>query len=242
MCGRYVSSTPPDQIASYFGADAVGETVVVEPDRYTNYNVAPSTEVFVVVERDGHRVLDRFHWGLLPIWAKEVKVGNRMINARAESVREKNAFKHAFRKRRCLIPADGFYEWTALEGQKRKQPWYIHRTDGDPLAFAGLWELWRGPDRSGEIVVASCSIITGEPNEKMATIHNRMPVILPPDNWARWLDPEMQDMDAMAELLVPAPSELISIHAVSTEVNNVRNKGAELIDPVESPPGAGPDA
>ena len=227
MCGRFVSSSPPDEIAKYFGVEEVSERVL-EP----NYNVAPTLDIYTVLETGGVRRLEPIHWGLVPIWAKDMKVGNRMINARAESLAEKNAYKRAYRKRRCIIPADGFYEWRKVPGQKKKQPYFIQRTDGEPFAFAGLWEVWRGPDREGD-PIASCTIITGEPNEKMSEIHDRMPVMLPPSAWDTWLDPEVDDLDLLGKFLVPAPSKLITIHPVSTEVNNVRNQGPQLMDEVD---------
>jgi putative SOS response-associated peptidase YedK len=238
MCGRFVSSSPPDELAKYFDVEQVAETAL-DP----SYNVAPSNDIYVVVETGGIRRLETFHWGLIPFWAKDEKTGNKMINARAETIAEKNAYKHAFKKRRCIIPADGFYEWKKVPGQKNKQPYYIQRTDGEPLAFAGLWEVWRPKkdegdtteettDESGEIV-RSCTIITGQPNEKMAEIHDRMPVMLPPSAWAEWLDPQNDDLETLGKLLVPAPASLITMHPVSTAVNNARSKGAELADPID---------
>ena len=224
MCGRFVSSTAPDEIAKYFGVDTVSEQLLAP-----NYNTAPSAPVYAVRQRDQERRLDVLHWGLVPIWAKDLRVGNRMINARAETLAEKNAFKRAYAKRRCIIPVDGFYEWEKIAGQKTKQPWYIYRPDGDPFAFAGLWEIWRGPDRDGSDEVHSCTIITGEPNDSMAEIHHRMPVMLPPDAWDTWLDPEINEFEALAPFLTPAPSALIANHMVSTEVNNARHRGAQLI-------------
>ncbi|MGI9600535.1 MAG: SOS response-associated peptidase [Acidimicrobiales bacterium] len=233
MCGRFVSSSTPDEIARYFGVDAIGEKVL-EP----NYNTAPSSTIYTVRERDEQRVLDAVHWGLVPFWAKDLKIGNRMINARSETLAEKNAFKRPFAKRRCIIPGDGFYEWEKVPGQKNKQPWYITRRDGDPFAFAGLWERWREPTDDGEPdpdvePLISATIITGSPNESMAEIHHRMPVMLPPDRWDAWLDPEMNDLAELASWFVPAPSELIQKHRVSTEVNNARNRGPHLIEPYE---------
>jgi putative SOS response-associated peptidase YedK len=227
MCGRFVSSSTPDEIAKYFGVDEVAEAVL-EP----SYNVAPTNDVYTVLEDGGVRRLEAMHWGLVPIWADDPKIGNRMINARAETLADKNAYKHAYRKKRCIIPADGFYEWEKVTGQKAKQPWYIQAADGRPLAFAGLWEVWRGPDRKGDEVLHSCTIITGAPNEKMAEIHDRMPVILPPERWDTWLDRDQHDTDALDKLLVPAPPQAITLHRVSTEVNNVRNKGHHLIGEV----------
>ena len=147
MCGRYVSATPPDQIASYFGAEA--PEALLAP----SYNVAPTSDVYAVLSDGSTRHVDAFHWGLVPLWAKDAKIGSRMINARAETLAEKNAYKSAFKRRRCLIPADGFYEWqkNAADPKKgKKQPFFIHRPDGEPFAFAGLWEVWRGPDKDQE--------------------------------------------------------------------------------------------
>ena len=227
MCGRYVSTTPPNQLANYFGATLTAEQLV-EPE----YNVAPTRDVWTVFDDGETRRLDLARWGLVPFWAKDLSIGNRMINARAETVAEKNAFKKAFRRQRCIIPADGFYEWTKPEGQKTKQPWFIHRPDGEPFAFGGLWETWRGPDRSDE-PIRTCTILTGAANEKMAAIHDRMPIMLPPDAWSTWLDPQVDDTDLLGRFLVPAPPELIAFHPVSTEVNNARNHGAHLTDPIQ---------
>ena len=225
MCGRYVAAAPPSEIAKYFAAAAPTETVL-EP----SYNVAPTNEVYAVVERGDERRLEPLRWGLVPLWAKDLAIGSKMINARAEGIAKKNAYRHAFRKQRCIIPADGFYEWKVVEGQKRKQPMFIHRVDGEPLAFAGLWETWRGPERNDEPLY-TCTIITTSANETMAPVHNRMPVILPPDRWEEWLDPDMQDIDELEKFLLPAPSSLLTLYPVSTGVNHVRNKGPELIIP-----------
>lgn len=238
MCGRYVSATPPDQLAQYFGA----ESMVEPPDdgddtQAANYNVAPTQGVYTVYESGGTRLLDRFHWGLVPFWAKDPKIGSKMINARAETIHEKNSYKRPFARKRCIIPADGFYEWKKVEGQKRKQPMYMTTIDESPFAFAGLWEVWKDKnnlDDDGEpLELYSCTIITGEPNEKVADVHDRMPVMLPPDTWDGWLDRDNDDIDALRALLVPAPAALIRLHPVSTDVNNVRNNGSSLIEQAE---------
>lgn len=229
MCGRFVSSSPPDELAAYFGAEAVAETVV-EP----NYNVAPTQDVWAVVEADGRRYLDAFFWGLVPSWAKDVKIGSKMINARAETLAEKSAFKKPFATRRCLVPADGFYEWKKLGSGKKpkKQPVFISRRDGEPLALAGIWSLWRGPDKEQE-PLRSLTIVTTSPNELMAAIHDRMPVILPEERWAPWLDRTNDDLDSLAAMLVPLPDGLLTATPVATLVNNVGNNGPELLAPVE---------
>lgn len=237
MCGRFVSSSPPDEVAKYFDAEPSPEAAL-EP----NYNVAPTTDVYVVRTDGTTRRLGAHHWGLVPFWAKSPSIGNKMINARAKGLADKNAFKNAFRKRRCLVPADGFYEWHKLAGQNSKQPYFIHRPDQEPLAFAGLWEEWRGPDRDGSQRLRSTTIITTEANDTMATIHDRMPVILPLSAWDEWLDPDNADLDTLGRLLVPAPPEIVSLRPVSTEVGNVRNHGAHLIERAEGDALVDPDA
>jgi putative SOS response-associated peptidase YedK len=232
MCGRFVSATPPDQVAAYFGAEA--PEALLEP----SYNVAPTNDVYAVLSDGTTRHVDAFHWGLVPRWAKDPKIGSKMINARAETLASKNAYKSAFRKRRCIIPADGFYEWQKREGQKAKQPFFISRPDGEPYALAGLWEVWKGTDGDQE-PLRSCTIITTSPNEVMATIHDRMPVILPPEAWDTWLDREVQDVELLAKLLVPAPPALITLRPISTKVNNVRNDGPDLMDEAEPLPAEG---
>jgi putative SOS response-associated peptidase YedK len=230
MCGRFVSASPPDEIARYFDA-AAPEQVLPE-----SYNVAPTNDVYAVYETGGVRRVDSFHWGFVPHWAKDPSVGSRMINARAETIATKNAFKPSLRKRRCIVPADGFYEWKKIPGQKTKQPMFIHRGDDEPLAFAGLWTIWR--DAEGD-ELHSCTIITTSANEDVADVHDRMPVILGPDDWGTWLDEGNDDIDTLGKLLVPAPPRLIRMHPVSTEVNNVRNKGGHLIEQVDPGPVAG---
>jgi putative SOS response-associated peptidase YedK len=237
MCGRFVSASPSDEIAKYFSAEPAKEERL-EP----SFNVPPTTDVYAVMERAGVRLLDIVHWGLVPMWAKSLAVGNKMFNARAETLATKSAYRNAFKKRRCIIPADGFYEWKKVPGQKTKQPYFIRRADGERFAFAGLWELWRGPDKSDEEVLRSCTIITGRPNEKVAEIHDRMPVMLPPSVWDPWLDAEYNDTEALSKLLVPAPADLIELFPVSTLVNNARLKGPELAEPVASEAAGRPPA
>jgi putative SOS response-associated peptidase YedK len=258
MCGRFVSSNTPDRIASYFGAsfdtEPLGE----------NYNVAPTNDIYAVVQpevqpdvQSGDPIGDAasvqpairaFHWGLVPSWAKNTKIGSKMINARAETLSEKPVFKKLLVSRRVIIPMDGFYEWQVVAGQKTKQPMFIHRRDGEPLAVAGLWSRWRDPttepDPSGtpgteQRWLHSCTIITTAANATMAPIHDRMPVLLPATRWNEWLDPSNHDIESLVRLLVPAPDELLIMHPVSTTVNNVRNNGPELLDPVEHLASAG---
>ena len=243
MCGRFVSASPPDEIAAYFDAEA--PEALLEP----SYNVAPTKDVYAVLADGGVRHVDAFHWGLIPLWAKDAKIGARMINARADTLAQKSAFKSAFRKRRCLIPADGFYEWqkrgTEAGGPGKakapKQPFFISRPDGEPYAFAGLWEVWRGPNRDQE-PLRSCTIITTDPNDVMAEIHDRMPVILPESAWDTWLDRDIDDLDLLGKLLVPADPALTVARRISTEVNNVRNDGPQLLDEVEPADGPATDS
>jgi putative SOS response-associated peptidase YedK len=242
MCGRFVSASSPALIADRFAVDEVDESVGAEPA--PDYNVAPRRSIMVVRQREDERVLSRLRWGLVPSWAKEPKIGDRQINARAETVASKPAYRHAFANKRCLIPADGFYEWKAgeaVEGAKpRKQPYFIHRRDGEPFAFAGLWEAWKVPD-DDEYGIATpdgwlrtCVIVTTTPNAVLAPIHNRMPVILPESAWEQWLDPDEHDVEALTRLLVPAPPELFEAFPVSTRVNNTRNNGTDLARAIET--------
>ena len=225
MCGRFVSASPPDQIAAYFAA-TMSESLLAP-----SYNVAPTNDIYAVIETpDGERRLESFHWGLVPMWAKEMKTGLKMINARAETIATSGAFKRPFKQRRCIIPADGFYEWQKRPGQKRKQPYFIHRLDGEPLAFAGLWELWRdkeaGPDAPW---LHSCTIITTTANETMAPVHDRMPVILSPDTATSWLqDPAFDPRTAAGAGLVAT--------IVSTRVNAAAYDGPECLEPPTTPP------
>jgi putative SOS response-associated peptidase YedK len=236
MCGRFVSSSSPERIAAYFGAEAAVESLGV------NFNVAPTNDVYgVVADADGERELQAFHWGLIPVWAKERKVGQRMINARSETLAQKPAFKGVFKKHRCIIPMDGFYEWApgtddgplTKAGKPIKRPHFIHRVDNEPLAVAGLWSAWRDKEEGPEAPwLHSAAVVTTSANATMEAIHNRMPVILPKAMWDLWLDPANQNIDMLQALLVPAPDDVLTMHEVSIDVNNVRNKGEHLIDPI----------
>jgi putative SOS response-associated peptidase YedK len=228
MCGRFTSRTPASDLAEWFGAEEV-----VASDLGERFNVAPTDEVYAVAEAGDVRRLGTFRWGLIPFWSKDAKGGAKMINARAEGLLDKPAFKRAFERKRCIVPADGFYEWERLGGSKQKQPWYIARADGKPMAFAGLWDSWRPTKDSDEGKIRSCTIITGEPNDKVARLHDRMPVMLPPEVWDAWLDPDFDDLGALHAMLVPAPAELLELVPVSTAVNTVTNDGPELVEPVE---------
>jgi putative SOS response-associated peptidase YedK len=229
VCGRYVSATPPDVLAAYFDATVAEGVASPEP----SYNVAPTNGVWAVVEHAEGRHLEVFRWGLVPSWAAEVKIGAKMINARAETLLTKPAFRSLVPRRRCLVPADGFYEWQAVAGQRAKQPMYIHRIDGSPLAFAGLWSTWRDPATAPEGPwLHTLTIVTTAANATMAPVHDRMPAILEPADWARWLTPGPLAPATVADLLVPAAEGVLTMHPVSTDVNRVTRKDAHLIDAV----------
>jgi putative SOS response-associated peptidase YedK len=229
MCGRYVTVSSPDILVERF---QVTQNRIEATER--DYNVTPRAEVPVVAMSRGERTLDRLRWGLVPSWAKDLSIGDRQINARAESVVTKAAYKRAFVKRRAIIPADGFYEWQKFEGKKQKQPWFIRRRDGEPLAFAGLWEIWHDAELGDDAPrVRSCAIITAGANGVVRPIHDRMPVVLPESEWDRWLDREFQDVDALRELLVPAPDDEFEAWPITTMVNKADNNGPELLVPVE---------
>lgn len=225
MCGRFVQSHD----ASFY-ADAFQVETIRTEGIPVSFNVAPTDEVYAVAEHDGERQLGAFRWGLIPFWAKDRRVGARNINARAESVAEKPAFRDSFVRRRCLIPADGFYEWQVLP--KGKLPHYIYRSDRSPLALAGLWATWRDPE-TGEWV-RSCTIITGPPNSKVAELHDRMPVILAEEAWRDWLDPANQDPGLLQSLLTVYPDQRMDLHPVATLVNKVANNLPECIEPLET--------
>jgi len=222
VCGRFTLTTNLGAIAKRFGVSRFLEEVGHAP----RYNVAP-TQTVIVVSDDGTRHLAEMRWGLIPSWAKDPAIGNRMINARAETVATKPAFRFALLKRRCVIPADGFYEWRPLG--RRKQPVYIALKSREPFAFAGLWESWMSPE--GE-EVKSCTIITTEANELLKPIHDRMPVILTREAEAVWLDPTIEDPERVLCLLKPYPPDEIEVYPVSTKVNSPANDRPECIKPL----------
>lgn len=224
MCGRYVLKAALPDIARMLGMD-------VDLDLEASYNIAPTRAVPACrMEVAGEKQLLLMHWGLIPHWAKRPDTSYRMINARAETVAEKPAFRNAFRHRRCLIPADGYYEWKALV--HGKQPYYFSMKDGRPFCFAGLWERWQPEDGEAR---ESCTIITTGANALGAEIHHRMPVILPADDYDRWLDPRIQQADEMLALLQPYPPQAMRVYPVSTLVNNARVDEARCITPLVDP-------
>ncbi|MGH9125750.1 MAG: SOS response-associated peptidase [Acidimicrobiales bacterium] len=271
MCGRYTSTSATADLARIFEVENDDIRTEQLPLRY---NVAPTQDVYAVAVRrpkeEGEtprRLLGAYRWGLIPYWAKDPSVGNRMINARAEGIEDKSAYKRPLLRHRCIIPADAFYEWQVLSptvddtGKGRggggrgerggraangrrtnggraanKLPYVIRHRDGSPLAFAGLWEFWRPPDDPDADPIRSCVIITTEANELVAPIHDRMPVVLPPSAWERWLDPANQDLAAIKAMLVPSPATDLEAYPVSNRVNDVANEGPELLEALPPPP------
>lgn len=221
MCGRFALTVDPANLQDAFPEFTFPGQLA------PRFNIAP-TQPVLVIPNDGTGRADFFVWGLIPSWAKDPSIGARMINARAETLAEKPSFRSAYRYRRCLILADGLFEWQAQVGSKAKVPHYIRLKSGRPFAFAGLWEDWHAPDGSQ---VKSATIITTQPNELIARLHNRMPVILPPDTYARWLEPAPRQPADLQGLLAPYPAEAMSAYPVSTLVNSPANDRPECIAP-----------
>ena len=219
MCGRYTLTTPVERLAEQFGFD--GASVELQP----NYNVAPTQGVAAVLEDGGQRRLEVLRWGLIPAWADDPQIGSRMINARSETAPGKPSFRRAFRERRCLIPADGFYEWKRTNSTK--QPFYIHMREGRPFAFAGLWECW---SKGGEGEVRTCTILTTKANALVGEVHDRMPVILAPDTYDVWLDPA-SERDELTGLLAPYPEDEMEAYPVSRFVNSPSNNDPRCVEP-----------
>lgn len=230
MCGRYTLSTNAQVLADLFRLE---EAPALPP----RFNIAPTQEVAIVraEAEPGPWRLSLAHWGLIPSWAKDRGIGARMINARADTAAEKPAFRAAFKARRCLIPADGFFEWQATGG--RKQPQYIRLRDSGPFAFAGLWERWEPAE---EDAVESCTILTTDPNEVLRPIHNRMPVILPAAAWPLWLDPAVRERDQLQPLLVPYPADAMIAYPVGLGVNSPRHDDPTCIEPLPGIPAPPP--
>ena len=222
MCGRFTQTASPEAIAKQFHLDG-------PPLFKPRYNIAPSQHVAAIrITPDAaKRECVLLRWGLIPSWAKDPKIGNQCINAKAETVAEKPSFRSAFKKRRCLVIADGFYEWQ-LRG-KQKQPMWIGLKSKGPFTFAGLWEHWKPTEG---VPLETCTIITTEPNELMQAIHNRMPVILSPASYGQWLDPTVRQVESLKALLRPYSSEELMAYPVSTLVNNPRHDAAQCLEPV----------
>jgi putative SOS response-associated peptidase YedK len=241
VCGRYASTRKPDDLIEAFEV----EEVRTEPLK-VSYNVAPTTTQYAVLERlhedEVQRQLRALRWGLVPSWAKDLGIGNKMINARAETLLSKGVFSKPLSRRRCLVPADGYYEWYAEPGRKTKQPFFIRRRDGAPVAMAGLYEIWRDPNGPEDERLWSFTVITTDSNAAVRHIHDRMPAMLPPELWDQWLDPAVTDAESMARLLAPAPEGDLEAYPVSKAVSNVRNDVPELLDPLPPDGDPPPDA
>jgi putative SOS response-associated peptidase YedK len=225
MCGRFVQTQSAETYAEYFSVDVVRSDPLP-----ASWNVAPTDRVYAIAEHHDERLLGSFEWGLVPWWAKDRRIAAKHINARVETIAEKPAFRDSFREKRCIVPADGFYEWERKD--TGKLPHYIYRTTGEPLALAGLWAAWKDPET--EERHRTCTIITGEPDATVAPLHNRMPVILPEAVWGAWLDPTIEDPSTVRTLLGSIESPDLSEHAVSTLVNKVANNLPDLVKPLET--------
>jgi putative SOS response-associated peptidase YedK len=252
VCGRYASSRKPEDLVEEFDVDRVDVPEALAPD----YNVAPTDQVYAVLDRiprtapdaPPERRLATLNWGLVPSWAKDRSIGSRLINARSETLAEKPAFRRAFAKRRCLLPADGYYEWYATQqrgarGKPIKQPFFITPKDGGVLALAGLYEIWRDPavaeDQPGAFVWTA-TVITTSAEDELGHIHDRMPMLVERSGYDAWLDATMTSTERLLDVLVPAAPGRLQAYPVSTAVNSVRNNGPELLEPLalEAEPGA----
>jgi putative SOS response-associated peptidase YedK len=224
MCGRFALNSTPRRIAAHFRLHTD------QFELFPRYNIAPTQPVMIVRENTYTKEREMTHvvWGLIPSWAKDVAIGQRMINARSESAATKQGYRGAMKYRRCLVPADGFYEWKKAEKKGPKQPYFIHKRDGELLGLAGLWEHWQGP---GGEEVESCTILTTEPNEAMSALHDRMPVILSPDDYDRWLSTKIEEPEDVRDLMKPCPAEWLALRAVGTFVNSARNEGEQCLAP-----------
>ncbi len=250
MCGRYASSRQPEDLVEEFEIEQPPGLGLprLDPD----YNVAPTKDVYAVVQRPpsgeseepAERQLRAMTWGLVPFWAKDPSIGNRMINARMETVAEKPAFRRAFERRRAILPADGFFEWYLTErvnakGTPVKQPYYIHPSDGGVLAMAGLYEIWRDPTRADDDPGRfrwTTTVLTTTAEDSLGKIHDRMPLMLTPEKYAAWLDPTLNDKATLLGLLEPALPGRLEARPVSTLVSNVKNNGPELVEPIPLEP------
>ncbi len=229
MCGRVALFTPPARLARFLDAALAAG---LDPEGRPSWNVGPQRTLFGANEHDGARVLDRYRWGLVPSWAKDPSIGNRLFNARGETVAEKPSFRSAFAKRPCVIPVDGFYEWDHRPGRHR-QPHYFTRADGAPMLFAGLYERWWDRENEAAEPVATCTIITTTPNADLDEIHDRMPVVLERVDVETWLDIADHGPDERLALLRPAPAGTLTHYGVGAAVGSVKNDGPELIAPAE---------
>ena len=224
MCGRFVGFRSLHELKKTFPIDKATCEVT------ENYNVAPSQEVLAIIKYENENWLEKLHWGLVPFWAKDISIGNKLINARAETIASKPSFRNAFKKRRCIIPADGFYEWKGPKGQK--QPIFITLPESKPFAFAGLWETWHKKD-DPDTMYKSCTIITTEASDSVREIHHRMPAILTPEMYESWLDPLNQNINGLKNILQTGIVTKLKSHAVSKNVNSVKNNEPSNIIPLQ---------
>jgi putative SOS response-associated peptidase YedK len=230
MCGRFSQQRPASELAEIFAAEPLADELG------PRYNVAPTDEAFVVVQRDERRAIAAYRWGLIPHWAADAKIAGRTFNARAETLSSSPAFRDALQRKRCLVPVDGFYEWR--RAGRIRQPFHIARSDGGPLALAGLWAGWREPAGT---VRRTFTIVTTTPNAMMAQLHDRMPVVVPERSWSLWLDPTLTDPGELHGLFLPSDEIALTATPVSRLVNDVRNDGPALVVPLdEVPDPAGP--
>lgn len=226
MCGRFTNNAKPEQIKKEFKVGSENANLF-QP----RFNIAPSQMINVVFAPESERILSQLKWGLVPSWAKDSDIGNRMINARAETITEKPSFREAFKSRRCIIPASGFYEWQK-KATGTKQPFYFYLKEKDVFGFAGLWESWVDKTTGDEL--ETCTIITTEANEALQPVHDRMPVILKPENYDQWLDTKEKNTNKLQELLKPYPADKIGSHTVGRNVNIPDSDSADLILPMNS--------
>jgi putative SOS response-associated peptidase YedK len=225
MCGRFSQQRPASELAEIFAA----EPLVDDPG--ARFNVAPTDDALVVVQREERRAITAYRWGLVPHWAKDLKTGSRMFNARAETITTSPAFRDAFKRRRCLVPVDSFYEWKR-EGTIR-QPYNVVRTDGRPLVLAGLWAGWKDP--ATDAVRRTFTIVTTTPNDALVDLHDRMPVLIADDAWDRWLATDDTEPSELLAMLQPTDAIDLRIYAVNRDVNDVRRDGPELVEPLTGP-------
>ncbi len=221
MCGRFTLTVDPSEVEAFAQYSF--------PKKFApRFNIAP-TQPVLAIPNDAKNKADFFIWGLIPSWSKDPSIGNKLINARGETIAEKPSFRGSLKHKRCLILADGFYEWKANQNKKTKTPYFIHMKNREPFAFAGLWDEWHSPDGDS---LRTCTIITTEPNELMSSLHNRMPVILKPQDYAKWLDPTPQPAGELLPLIQPFATSQMTAHAVSTLVNKPSNDMAECVVPL----------
>jgi putative SOS response-associated peptidase YedK len=226
VCGRFLSLSSPDELAERFGVDEVRTDPL--PQRW---NVAPSTEVYAVIETGGRRRLGSLRWGFVPHWTRQLRGARQPINARVESVATSRMFADAFVRRRCLVPADGFYEWQARDEGRVKQPYHLADPDGEPLALAGIWSVWRDPEEPEAPPRYSTAIVTTRARGEIERIHDRMPLILPSRLWSEWLTASPEDAPHLTEVVTALPPPRLVATAIGTRVNAVRHEGPELLEP-----------